>query len=156
MPILPTHIDVTYPDSPSDASVQRHQSYHDALHALNNSAGQPLGLATTGADGFLTAAQQPPGVAVNAQAASYTLVLADAGKLVEMNAAAANTLTIPPNSAVAVPVGTIIEVSMYGAGVTTVTAGTGVTLRTALASLALAQYGSVSLRKRATDEWVVS
>mgnify|MGYP000671901983 CR=1 FL=1 len=46
----------------------------------------------------------------NAQVASYTLVLADSGKMVEMNNASANTLTIPPNSSVALPVGTTITV----------------------------------------------
>lgn len=95
--------------------------------------------------------------AANIRTASYTLVLADAGKIVELNVAAANTVTVPPNSSVAFPVGTLIEVSQYGAGGTTVAAGSGVTIVTPLASLAVAaRYGSLSLRKRATDEWVVS
>ena len=40
---------------------------------------------------------------------AYTLVLADAFKLVAMNNAAANTLTVPPNSSVAFPIGTRID-----------------------------------------------
>lgn len=93
----------------------------------------------------------------NTQAASYTLILADAGKVVEMNVAAANTLTVPPNSAVAFPVGTVIEVYQMGAGATTIVAGTGVTIRSAGGSLALrTQYATASLRKRSTDAWVLA
>lgn len=95
-------------------------------------------------------------VVSNVQTASYTLVLGDAGKAVEMNVGTANTLTVPPNSAVAFPVGTVIEVFQLGAGQVTVTAGAGVTLRAALGAKLAAQYASATLRKRATDEWVVA
>jgi hypothetical protein len=93
---------------------------------------------------------------VNTQTASYVLVLADAGKAVEMNVAGANTLTVPPNSSVAFPIGTVIEVCQYGAGQTTLTPGSGVTLRNASSLTTRAQYSTVSLRKRGTDEWVVA
>lgn len=96
-------------------------------------------------------------VAQNTQTASYTLVLADGGKVVEMNVATANTLTVPPNSSVAFPIGTIIEVHQYGAGQTTITPGAGVTLRSNGGKLkTAAQYASASLRKRATEEWIVA
>jgi len=51
---------------------------------------------------------------------SYTLVLSDAGKIVEMNNGSANTLTIPANSSVAFPVDTRIDIIQYGAGATSV------------------------------------
>ncbi len=96
-------------------------------------------------------------VVANLQTASYTLVLTDAGKVVEMNVAAANTLTVPPNSSVAFPIGATIEVYQQGAGQTTITAGTGVTIRERESKLKLAgQYATASLRKRATDEWVLA
>lgn len=96
-------------------------------------------------------------ITANTQTASYVLVLTDAGKAVEMNVASANTLTVPPNSSVAFPVGTVLEVHQYGAGQTTVTPGSGVTLRAHGGALkTAAQYAVVSLRKRATDEWVVA
>src|SRR5689334_11950484 len=58
-------------------------------------------------------------IGVNAQTGTtYTLVLGDAGKVVEMNNAASNTLTVPPNSSVAFPVNTVIEVFQLGAGAT--------------------------------------
>jgi len=96
-------------------------------------------------------------IAFNNQTASYTLVLADAGKLVEVNNASANTLTVPPNSSVAFAVGTQILVVQQGAGATTITAGSGVTLRSKDGNLAIdGQYASVALVKRATDEWYVT
>lgn len=93
---------------------------------------------------------------VNTQTGSYTLVLSDAGKAVEMNVAGANTLTVPPNSSVAFPIGTVIEICQLGAGQTTLTPGAGVTLRNASSLTTRAQYATVSLRKRGTDEWVVA
>lgn len=92
----------------------------------------------------------------NTQTASYTLVLGDSGKVVEMNVGSANNLTVPPNSSVAFPVGTLISVDQIGAGQTTIVAGSGVTIRSSGGMLKVkGQYSSVSLRKRATDEWVL-
>lgn len=91
----------------------------------------------------------------NAQTADYTLVLTDAGKCVEMNKATAVTCTVPTNATVAFPTGTVIEVCQLGAGAVTVAAAGGVTLDggTAITS---ARYQSLFLRKRATDEWVLT
>ena len=66
------------------------------------------------------------GRGINAQVASYTGVLTDAGKTVTMTVATANTLTIPANASVAYPTGTRINVLNLGAGACTVTAGPGV------------------------------
>ena len=93
-------------------------------------------------------------VTANRQTGSYTLVLADASKIVEMNVGSANDLTVPPNSSVAFPVGTVIELFQYGAGQTTVVQGSGVTIRSSGGKLKLTgQYSAASLRKIATDEW---
>jgi 3D (Asp-Asp-Asp) domain-containing protein len=93
----------------------------------------------------------------NTQTASYTLALTDAGGVVEENSASATTVTVPPNSAVAFPIGTLVEVNRYGAGTVAIAAGVGVTIRSQGALLNIAnQYSSVFLRKRATDEWVLS
>lgn len=92
----------------------------------------------------------------NVRTASYTLVAADTGKVVEMDVASANTLTIPPNSSVSFPTGTVIEVLQYGTGQTTITPGSGVTILSPDSARKLrARYSSVSLRKRATDTWVM-
>ena len=90
----------------------------------------------------------------NAQIASYTLVLADSGKMIEMNNASANTLTIPPNSSVALPVGTTITVLQTGAGQCTLTAGVGVTVNATPGLKLRAQWASATIIKRATDTWV--
>ncbi len=90
----------------------------------------------------------------NAQTGTaYTLVLADAFKLVAMNNAAANTLTVPPNSDVAFPLGTRIDLSQDGAGQTTIAAGSGVTIRTPETLKLRKQWGKATLIKRATNTW---
>jgi hypothetical protein len=95
-------------------------------------------------------------ITTNRQTASYTLVLSDANKLVEMNVATANTLTVPTNASVAFPIGTQILISQYGAGACTVTAASGVTLRSESAKLKTnGQYSGATLVKIATDEWYV-
>lgn len=88
--------------------------------------------------------------------ASYTLVFADAGTAIEMNVATANTLTVPLNTAVPFPIGRVFEIVQIGAGQTTITQPGGVTLQTAASLSTRAQFSVLSLRKRATDTWLVS
>jgi hypothetical protein len=93
-------------------------------------------------------------ITTNRQTASYTLVLADADKLVEMNVATANDLTIPLNSSVAFATGTQILLAQYGAGQTTIVPTSGVTVRSNGAKLKLnVQYSGATLIKIGTDEW---
>jgi hypothetical protein len=93
-------------------------------------------------------------IVTNRQTASYTLVLGDADKLVEINNASANNLTIPLNSSVAFPTGTQILLAQYGAGQTTIVATSGVTVRSNGAKLKLnAQYSGATLIKIAENEW---
>lgn len=95
-------------------------------------------------------------VVANTRTGSYTLVAGDAAGAVEMNVASANTVTVPPNSSVAFPVGTVVEVFALGGGQTTIVAGAGVTIRSGGGKLKLRdQYSAASLRKRATNEWVL-
>jgi hypothetical protein len=84
---------------------------------------------------------------------SYTLVLADAFKLVTMNNASANTCTVPPNSGVAFPVGTRIDLGQDDVGQTTVVADTGVTIRTPETLKLRKRWAKASLIKRGTDTW---
>lgn len=93
-------------------------------------------------------------VTANRQTASYTLVLSDADKLVEMNVGSANNLTVPLNSSVAFSVGTQILLAQYGAGQTSVVATSGVTIRSNGGKLKLnAQYSGATLIKIADNEW---
>jgi hypothetical protein len=93
-------------------------------------------------------------ITTNRQTASYTLVLSDADKLVEMNVGSANNLTIPLNSSVAFPTGTQILLAQYGAGQTTIVPTSGVTVRSSGGKLKLnVQYSGATLIKIGTDEW---
>lgn len=101
-------------------------------------------------------------VTLNAQTATYTVVLADADqKLVTMSVAGANDFLIPTNANVAFPTGTIINVIQIGAGQTTikaVTSGTTTISSTGASAIApklRAQYSAASCIKVATDTWYV-
>lgn len=90
----------------------------------------------------------------NQQTASYTFVRSDRSKLIEINNAAGTTVTVPPNSSVAFPVGTEIRVLQTGAGQVTIAAGAGVTVNATPGLKLRAQWSSVNIVKRATDTWV--
>lgn len=93
-----------------------------------------------------------------AKTADYTITLADRGTCLEMNSASAHTFFVPTNASVAFDLGTIIEFCRVGTGalsITAVTPGT-TTIRTTSSATARAQWSHVSIRKRATDEWVLS
>lgn len=92
---------------------------------------------------------------VNRQTASYTAVLTDAGELVTIDNASANTFTIPPNASIAFPVGAWINYSQDGAGQTTITPGAGVTLHSRNGLKCSGQYAMVTLVKRDTNVWQV-
>jgi len=93
-------------------------------------------------------------LATSAQTASYTLVLTDASDIVEMNVGSANNLTIPLNSSVAFPTGTVITVLQTGSGQTTINPTGGVTVNGTPGLKLRAQWSSCTLVKRATDTWV--
>lgn len=101
-------------------------------------------------------------LAPSTKTTSYTLALADADSIVEMNSASAQVFTIPPNSSVAFPIGTTVELVRIGAGSVTITPGAGVTIPNSIEAAGTSsrtitsQYTSASLYKRATDAWVLS
>jgi len=75
--------------------------------------------------------------------ASYTLVADDNGKVIEMNVGTANNLTVP-NSVFSA--GQQVLITQYGAGQTTIVAGSGVTLRSSGGKLKLTdQYATATL-----------
>lgn len=148
-----------------DATVVRPSNWN-AEHTLLMAADRVLGRVTAG-DGAaeeLNAEQMrtladvaQTGVlgGINTRAGNYTLVLSDRGKVVEMDVATANTLTIPLNADAAFPIGTQITVIQYGAGQTTIAAAAGVTLNALGGALKTsARYAAASLYKRGTNEWI--
>ena len=88
---------------------------------------------------------------------SYTLALADNHRLVECANAAAITVTVPTDDAVAFPLGARIEIVQTAAGQITVS-GADVTLRLPAGKTAKTrlQYSIITLTKRNTDEWILS
>jgi hypothetical protein len=102
------------------------------------------------------------GVPQNSQSAAYTLVLADAGKHILHPSAdtTARTFTIPADSSVAFPVGTVVTfINQDGAGVVTIAITTD-TMRLAGAgttgSRTLAANGIATAIKLTSTEWLIS
>ncbi len=92
-------------------------------------------------------------LSINAQTGTtYTLVLADAGKLVRCSNAAAITLSVPLDSSVAFPTGTVISIEQQGAGIVTVTPISGVTINPT-ARKTWGQNAVIQLIKVGTDTW---
>jgi hypothetical protein len=93
---------------------------------------------------------------------SYTLVLADDGKFLEMNSGTGTTnyVDIPLNSSVAFPVGTQINIVQTGVGQTVVRDSTnggtsGVTVRATPGKKLRATWSVATLLKRSTNEWIL-
>ncbi len=99
----------------------------------------------------------------NAQTGTtYTFALTDANSEVTTDNAASNTVTIPPNSSVAFPVGTLLTVQEIGSGVTSLTPGSGVTITSAAYGSSTSQtytlggiYGFIQIQQTATNVWNV-
>ena len=95
-------------------------------------------------------------VSINTQTVSYTLVLADDARLIDMNSASALTLTVPTNATVPFPIGTQILVRQVGAGQVTISPISGVTLNAAGGrNKTRIQFSVAGLIKIATDTWAV-
>ena len=90
---------------------------------------------------------------ITPETSSYVLQLADDGTTITMNIAGANTLTVPLNSSVAFPIGTIINIECIGAGKTTVVATGGVTIISKGSYLGITVLGDASLHKLGTNTW---
>jgi hypothetical protein len=94
---------------------------------------------------------------INTQTTNYTLVLGDRGDLVEMNSSSAVTLTIPANTTVAFPIGTMISLISLGTGQTSVAPAGGVTLLSYGSKRKLSgQYSMGTLIKKDSDRWYLA
>lgn len=123
----------TYPD-PTYAEDLATQAELDAVNALKR-------------DKYRTLNQQA--------GTSYTLVLADGDKAIDVSNAGTHTLTVPPNSAVPFPQGAMIPVYRRGVGAVVVAPGAGVVINAPAGELGLPQRYDVGyLWKWGTDTWV--
>jgi hypothetical protein len=110
---------------------------------------------------FKWIAASSPALSINAQTATYTVVLTDASKLVTMSVASANNFQIPTNANVAFPIGTTIQVISIGTGQTTIQAVTsGTTTISSTGSTGTApklrdQFSAATCIKVGTDLWYV-
>jgi hypothetical protein len=111
---------------------------------------------------FSWIAQDDSSLTINAQTGtSYTAVLADGvNSLVTMDNASANTFNIPTDASVAFDIGTVLNIYMKGAGVTTITATTPgtttvVSAGATIGSPVLARYKTASAIKLAANSWTV-
>lgn len=108
-----------------------------------------------GLDGAEAVKRFPYRSAVYTYTASHTLLYVNGMSVVEMNVATANNLTVPPNTDVAFPIGTMIDVVQIGAGLTTIVAGSGVTVEPSTTLNLIGQWYGATLYKRATNTWVL-
>ena len=98
---------------------------------------------------------------LNAQTGTtYTLVLTDnRNKLITANNSSAQTYTIPLNSSVAFPTGSVINIIQIGTGQVTIQGASGVTVAstgaTSTAPKLRVRYSAASLIKVGTDSWYV-
>jgi len=111
-------------------------------------------------NGTSTSWNDPALVTTNAQTGTtYTLVLSDKDKLVTLSNASAIALTVPLNSSVAFPTGSVVNIQQLGAGAVTISGAAGVTITstgaTATAPVTRAQYSAASIIKVGTDSWTV-
>jgi len=95
-------------------------------------------------------------VDLDRKTADYTLVLADAGKVIEINSGSSENVTIPPNSGVAFPLGTQVVIVRLGSGAVVIVEGSGVTTRSDGDKAKIkSQYSSCVLIKHETNEWYI-
>lgn len=110
----------------------------------NNTAGAWESKAVTG----------PTFAGITTESISYTLVLADAGKLIVFNGSGALNCTIPADSTVVFPNGTVIEVEQYGTGLITILGAIGCSFGSLNnQTTTVGEYSSVRLIKNSADNW---
>lgn len=124
----------------------------------------PASLATlTGAQTLTNKTLTSPliNLGVNAQTGTtYTTVLADNGKLVTLSNTSPITVTIPPFSSVAYPVGAQLNFAGTNTGAVTFAQGSGVTIvstgATASAPALRARYSSATAICISQDNWLIA
>lgn len=106
-----------------------------------------------------TAGVYDPSFVINTQSGTtYTLLAGDAQKLVTLSNASAITLTVASNATQALPVGTQVTISQFGAGQVTVVGAVSpnpVTINGTPGLKLRTQYSSATLIQVSTDNWLI-
>jgi hypothetical protein len=99
-----------------------------------------------------------PTLTINQQTDTYTVLLTDASKLIEMSNSGGINLNIPVDASADFPIGTQISVLQTGAGQVTIQAVDGLTTTiNGTPGLKLrTQWSAATLIKRAANVWVVT
>lgn len=91
---------------------------------------------------------------INTQSGTaYTLTAADRNAVLRMTSGSPNTVTIPLNANVTLPIGSSIQVTQVGLGLTSIAPFAGVTINAPEALTIYRQYGYIKLLKVGTDVW---
>lgn len=95
-------------------------------------------------------------ISVSEVTENYTLALGDEGSLIQINNAAARTITIPANASVAFPIGTQIRFSRKGAGQPIISGAVDVTVNSDGSQNQISpQHAIATIIKVGTDEWIL-
>jgi hypothetical protein len=86
------------------------------------------------------------------QSASYTLALADRNRTVAFSGAGAQTVTIPNESSVNFPTGSVVYIARVGVGSLTLAGAAGVTVSK---TGTFATNEEITVRKRGSNNWIV-
>jgi hypothetical protein len=140
------------------------------LNALENRIVDGVNAAVTAADDAevaSVAASQAAEAAANAvltgpvplqgYTASHQFVLADGGKFLTMNSSSNTNFTLPADSVVNFPVGSVIGLGRLGSGTVTIAPASGVTLNSAANARTIApRYATAALVKLSANNWILS
>jgi hypothetical protein len=158
---MPTSTDLVT-DLPADFEVFGQAVDTSLADLKGGTTGQVLAKASGTDMDFTWIAQDDMSLAINAQTGtSYTAVIGDGtNTLVTMDNASANTFNIPTDATVNFDIGTVLNIYMKGAGVTTITATTPgdttvVSAGATSGSPVLARYKIASAIKLASNSWTV-
>ena len=124
----------------------------DTLNELAAALDDDANFATTVTNQIAT--KEPLLKLENVVTTNYTLAYSDISKVIAVNNSSSAIITVPSNASVAFPVGAIINVYSMTDQLVSVAGASGVTVRNA--GTIDGQYSEISLRKRASDEWVAS
>lgn len=91
-------------------------------------------------------------MAVDVKSGSHQLALEDTGKVLEFDNTSAASVTVPNNSTVAFPIGTVIYLCFVGTATLTLAPASGVTLSR---EGGFGVNEEIYIRKRDTNSWIV-
>jgi len=158
---MPTNTDLVS-QLPADFEVFGQAVDTSMADLKGGTTGQVLSKASNTDMDFTWIAQDDISLAINAQTGTtYTAAIGDAtNTLVSMDNASPNTFYIPTDASVNFEIGTVLNIYMKGAGVTTITATTPGTTTVVSAGLTigspvLARYKIASAIKLAANSWTI-